>query len=328
MGEIDHGWALVLAAGEGQRLRALTTNPAGVPVPKQFCTLEHGPSLLQQAMLRAESVAARERICTIVAGQHRQWWVEQLETLPAANIIVQPRNCGTANGILLSLLRIVERDPGARITVLPADHYVRDEDQLVHSLRLAAGADHAAESEILLLGLTPRTADVELGYIVPGAERRGSGHREVERFVEKPPVSAARALIGQGALWNSFIMTAEARALLSLFGRRHPGIVVAMRAALDRDAEGSGGGGALAEFYEHLPPLDFSRDILEGQERHLRVLPVPECGWSDLGTPQRVGEVLQGGPSRHSAGGRHVGARDFLSLAAQYRQLAAVRASA
>ena len=51
-------WALVLAAGEGSRLRALTTTN-GVAVPKQFCSLQGGPSLLQEALHRAEAVAPR-----------------------------------------------------------------------------------------------------------------------------------------------------------------------------------------------------------------------------------------------------------------------------
>ena len=55
-------WALVLAAGEGSRLRALTTH-GGIAVPKQFCSLQGGPSLLQEAILRAEAVVPRQRIC-------------------------------------------------------------------------------------------------------------------------------------------------------------------------------------------------------------------------------------------------------------------------
>ena len=53
------------------------------------------------------------------------------------------------------------------------------------------------------------------------------------------------------------------------------------------------GKAALGELYERLPNLDFSRDVLEGAEDTLRVLAVPGCGWSDLGTPQRVVECVR-----------------------------------
>jgi hypothetical protein len=50
---------------------------------------------------------------------------------------------------------------------------------------------------------------------------------------------------------------------------------------------------AIVDLYNRLPELDFSRDLLQGQEHKLCVLRAPTCGWSDLGTPRRVGETLR-----------------------------------
>ena len=50
---------------------------------------------------------------------------------------------------------------------------------------------------------------------------------------------------------------------------------------------------ALTELYERLPATDFSRDVIEGAEQLLRVVRAPVCGWSDLGTPNRVAELLR-----------------------------------
>ena len=134
---MNNTWALVLAAGEGSRLRALTTH-RGVAVPKQFCSLVGGPSLLEEAILRAEAIVPRQRVCTVVAEQHRVWWEEALRFMPRRNVIVQPQNRGTAVGLLLPLLHIAQRDPQARVVILPSDHYVRDEAVLARSLRQAA----------------------------------------------------------------------------------------------------------------------------------------------------------------------------------------------
>ncbi|HEY0940883.1 MAG TPA: sugar phosphate nucleotidyltransferase [Steroidobacter sp.] len=124
-----HQWALVLAAGDGSRLRALTTQPCGTPVPKQYCSLNGGPTLLEDAMARARAQVAPERVCAIVAQQHHRWWsaLDALATLPQANLIVQPRNRGTAIGILYSLLHILSQDAQAQVLLLPSDHYVADE---------------------------------------------------------------------------------------------------------------------------------------------------------------------------------------------------------
>ena len=317
MSDSDNLWALVLAAGDGRRLRGLTTTRGGLAIPKQFCSLESGPSLLREALTRAGAVAAPERLCAIVAAQHRRWWDGQLADLDPANVIVQPQNRGTAIGMLLPLIHILERDPDARIVVLPSDHHVRDEARLARALRYAAAPPPGEWAEILLLGLEPTMADSQLGYIVP-QRQVGHPHHAVERFVEKPDTDAAERLREQGALWNTFIFAADGQALLKLFERRCPDILAALRDAVCREPAGRIPWEALASLYEALPDLDFSRSILQGQERHLRVLPIPDCGWSDLGTPQRVVEVLSALPrasrddTRAAAGGLAV-----LSLAAQ-----------
>src|SRR5437762_5691423 len=127
-------WAVVLAAGEGSRLRALTTTSSGIAVPKQFCSLRGGASLLEEALQRAAAVARIERISTVVAEQHADWWCRSLAGLPPANVFVQPQNRGTALGILLALLHIFERDPHARVVILPADHHVGVEPVLARAL--------------------------------------------------------------------------------------------------------------------------------------------------------------------------------------------------
>ena len=59
-------WAIVLAAGDGSRLSNLTKAATGRVVPKQFCSLRGGPSLLEDALARAACVVARKRILVVV----------------------------------------------------------------------------------------------------------------------------------------------------------------------------------------------------------------------------------------------------------------------
>lgn len=311
-------WALLLAAGDGRRLSELTTKK-GLTVPKQFCSLRRGPSLLQSALQRAAAVTSAERICAVVAADHRGWWSEQLECLSTDNIFVQPRNRGTANGVLFPVLSILQRDPDARILLLPSDHYVQDENTLEESIS-AVTRLRPPSPEIVLLGLQPREADPELGYIVPGRDRAG-GYREVERFVEKPLPPLAQQLIDTGALWNAFIVAADSQALLKLFERRSPDIVQALSEILSAPSSDVSREQRLFELYEALPGLDFSRHILQGHEHHLRVLPVPECGWSDLGTPRRVADVLRElEDDRSFLVSRGTGEARYLSLAAQHER--------
>ena len=307
-------WALVLAAGEGSRLRGLTRDERGVAIPKQFCSLQGGPCLLQEALQRAAAVAPLQRICTVVAEQHRQWWTPVLSYLPEENVIAQPQNRGTAHGILLPLLRIAKRDPEAIVVLLPADHYLRDEEAMAQSLRRAADLASSDRGSIYLLGIAPEEADAELGYIVPSspAQQDAAG---VLRFIEKPNAARAQALLDQGALWNAFIMAASVRALLGLFDNRFTATIAAMRGF-----EGAG----LESLYQKLENVDFSRDVLQGKESRLKVLTVPHCGWTDLGTPERVGLILE--QLQDSERARLAYFPAHVSLADQYQRLRANRA--
>ncbi len=318
---MDNGvnaWALVLAAGEGKRLRSLTTTPSGTVVPKQFCSLRDGPSLLHEALQRARAVSSAARTCVVVAEQHRQWWATQLRLLPPANIIVQPQNCGTANGILLPLLHIAARDADAHLVVLPSDHHIREESVLARSLRRAVEQLPWRSDEVVLMGIGPEGLDPEFGYIISG---RGDarGLLEVEQFVEKPAPAQARELMQRGALWNAFIIVSTAPALLALFQQRTPQILADMREAVRHDLRSPTSAGATAELYRRLPQIDFSRDILPGQERHLRVLPVPPCGWSDLGTPEHVARALRQAPAGERSPAEPW-SRGLLSLDLQYER--------
>lgn len=313
-----HHWALVLAAGEGSRLRSLTTATDGVPVPKQFCSLDGGPSLLQEALQRAGSIAPTERICTVVAEGHRRWWSDPLAGLPAGNVVVQPRNRGTAIGILLPLLHLARRDLRACVALLPSDHYVRDERVLARSLRHAMADVSLYSDDVLLLGIGPEEPDPELGYVLPGPAD-GTGLAPVAEFVEKPSLVQASELIARGALWNSFIVVARLEALLALYERRFPEVVTALDLAIERGRLDDPH--AVAELYERLPDMDFSRHLLQGQERHLKLVGIPSCGWSDLGTPRRVADALRRQERRAP---RPVGLQvpgAILDLAAQHHRL-------
>ncbi len=284
-------WALLLAGGEGTRLSSLTTTPGGLTVPKQFCSLHGGVSLLEETLSRAAVVAPRRRMLAVVADRHRRWWEAPLWSIPPLNIIVQPENKGTAVGLLLPLLHLAQRNPSATVVVLPSDHFVRDEAVLAQSLQHAARLAHADHQHVYLLGLVPERIDPELGYIVPEGRTR-LGVAPVRRFVEKPAFDIASRLIDNGALWNVFIVAASARALLGLYTKRYPDLIARMPDAVEKARLCTPDALAAERLYTSLPTLDFSRDVLEGQETALRVLTVPACGWSDLGTPQRVAETL------------------------------------
>jgi mannose-1-phosphate guanylyltransferase len=307
----DETWAVVLAAGEGTRLRDLTTTAAGETIPKQFCSINQRECLLELALQRAGAVAKPEQVCTVVAAQHRRWWQQPLRLMPSRNIFVQPRNRGTAIGTALSLLHIERLNPNATVILLPADHFVRDEESLANSLRYAAQSAVENPNMVYLLGAEPDSPDTELGYILPGRQSQAKA-ADVLEFIEKPDDKLAQRLIASGALWNMFIVAGRSQTLLNLLDKAF-NFVSVMRSAMQ--GSGAGAVGAMARLYAELPFVDFSRDVLAHYPGSLKVHAVPGCGWTDLGTPKRVLETIQEALSRSGTGGRQIPAALYLDLA-------------
>jgi mannose-1-phosphate guanylyltransferase len=276
-------WAIVLAAGQGTRLSALTTH-GGVATPKQFCSLRGGRSLLGDALARAAQVVAWDRIVVTVAAEHRAFWQDELASLPAENVVVQPRNQGTAPGILYPLLTILERDPEARIVVLPSDHFVEKESVLAVSLRLALEALEREGEPLVLLGITPDAPETGYGWITSHRDR--GALEKVATFVEKPPLGRARELMADGGVWNSFVFAARGSTLTAMFEAELPRLYSRLQDAVR--APWRKRRAIVEAAYERLESADFSRDLLERCEERLWLYRVPACGWTDLGTPERV----------------------------------------
>src|SRR5579871_4380274 len=99
--ELTKRWGIVLAGGDGLRLRPLTRYICGDDRPKQFCPLYDGVTLLKQARARAERSILREQILYSLTLHHQPYYLRDLGDCPSQRI-VQPLNKGTAPAIVFS----------------------------------------------------------------------------------------------------------------------------------------------------------------------------------------------------------------------------------
>jgi mannose-1-phosphate guanylyltransferase len=280
-------WVMVLAAGEGSRVRALTRDLHGNPAPKQFSSVDGKTTLLGSTLQRARRIAPSENIVTIVAAEHERWWRSELMDFPQDNIIVQPENRGTAAGILLPEMWIARHDDSATVVILPSDHYVESEKTLEDTVVDAVAAVTHSQAPVVLLGIEPDGPEQEYGWIVPCPGAAKCPHR-VASFREKPDACTAASLLRHGALLNTFIVVADSRCLLGLFKEKVPELWQCFDRTVGNASSGSWPHDDLVDLYHSIPSLDFSKDILESVAEQLWVYPVPSCGWTDLGTPARL----------------------------------------
>lgn len=116
------------------------------------------PSLLREQLERAVALAPRLQVCAVLTKDERSRLEGPLWFLPRSNVFARPEQIGTAAGILLALLRILERDPGARVVLLPSSQQAHDEEAFRESL-LNAAADVAHKPEnVILLSVEPDAA--------------------------------------------------------------------------------------------------------------------------------------------------------------------------
>lgn len=285
-------WVVVLAGGEGRRLAATAVARYGYPRPKQYCDFGDGP-LLCQTIQRALRLVPEDRVVVVTSRGHRADADECLARYPAVRRVEQPFGRDTTPGILLPLSRVLAEDPDARVVVLPSDHAVADVDGFVGRVRDAARSLVHHPEDLLLLGAESLWAEDGYGWIVPMIPA-GGRWPAVAAFHEKPTPAQARELVDQGALVNTFVMVGAGRTFVDLCRLHVPAWPQALLGADDAGVEHA---------YATLPPSNFSFDVLVPARTRLRVVPLPEVGWSDIGTPDRLDRAL--GHPRPAAAGAH-----------------------
>jgi len=291
----EHHWGVILAGGEGVRLRSLTRLVSGDDRPKQFCALLGGTTLLNQTRRRIRRSISQRRTLFVLLRAHECFYTQELRGVPPAQTVVQPRNRGTLPALLASLMHIVDRDRRAVVGIFPSDHYYADEQQFRAGVELAFGMAETNPESVVLLGAPAKHAETGYGWIEAEAQLSPHSHDgllRVKRFWEKPSPPVARDLLERGCVWNTFVMVGRAQAFLDMARSGAPELYRAFETMRDRSWPETYEE-AMRAVYEGIETSDFSQSILSANPEMLRVLCLGDVGWSDLGEPGRVIGVLE-----------------------------------
>jgi mannose-1-phosphate guanylyltransferase len=285
-----HFWAVLLAGGDGIRLRDLTLRIVGDHRPKQFCAITGSESLLRQTRTRLAPLFSGDRQVFVLSCAHERYYNEELVDAGDSVVVAQPTNRGTAIGIIVALIQIMQADQDAIVGLFPSDHYYTDDESFRLMVRSATSAAARFPESLIIVGAEAEYAETDYGWVEPGAtvlQTQAGPLCRVNGFWEKPALPRARALLQSGCLWNTFITVGSAHTFLELLCSEVPEVVLSItRALADKD---------LATTYARMLSVDFSRDILAHQAKKLLVLCNSGSGWADLGSPDRVLGLLAKG---------------------------------
>ena len=298
--------ALILAGGDGVRLSSFTREVFGYHLPKQFCPLFEGKTLLEQTLHRVSLLVPPSQTLTVLNRAHRQFYTPLLSGTPTRNLFIQPANRGTTPAILCGLFRLAETGHTGPVAIFPSDHYVSDDSLFMQHVYAALRAVDCSPQLTVLLGIAPDGPETEYGWIEPGSplslpDAGTSKISRIRRFLEKPSPEVARELYDRNYLWNSFVLIANPTTLLSLIAKALPELYSTLS-----DVRPFFGGAAGAEIlqiiYRQLPSADFSASVLAALPADFSVLPVKGVSWSDLGDPKRMVAAISNS-GRHILGG-------------------------
>jgi mannose-1-phosphate guanylyltransferase len=289
-------WAVILAGGEGLRLRPLTEYVCGDSRPKQFARLLGPQSLLRQTLERTALGIPWARTVVVAHRSHVAYLAEEFAGLAAPQVLLQPDDRGTAAAILLAAHQIAAREPDAIVAIFPSDHFIRGAAAFMH--HIVAVAEHVRRhaGPLVLLGAVPTDPQPQYGWIRRGALLGDVGGEPLHRvagFTEKPHPDAARIACARGDLWSTFVLVGAAQALLGLGWQAAP-LVSERLAEIRWGTTVEQEAASIASAYARIARLDFSRGILEQQPSLLTVSQLPpSVVWSDWGTLDRVVSSLR-----------------------------------
>ena len=261
---------VLMCGGAGTRLWPASRGARA----KQFLDLLGGDSLFRRTLARTACEAFYPPL--VICGAEHVALVRAQAEGYQPTLLVEPVARNTAGAVALA---VAAADPAALLLVMPSDHVIED----IPAFRQAvARAQPVAKDDwIVTFGITPDRPETGFGYIAAGAPLGEDGFA-VDRFVEKPPLEEAEAMLAAGGYsWNAGIFLFRAARMRDAMLTHCRPIFEAADKAM---AAGMRDGDALyadAIEFAKAPADSIDYAVMEKDDR-VAVVPVA-MGWSDLG---------------------------------------------
>jgi mannose-1-phosphate guanylyltransferase len=285
-------YAVIMAGGRGERFWPLSRREK----PKQFLPLLGHRSMLQLTADRLKGLLGPEDIYVVTDISYRELVQEQLPQLDPSHIICEYCGRDTAAAAGLAAVYIQGRDPQSIMLVLPADHFIADQEAFQKTIRVAASLAEGGEW-VLTIGIKPNRPETGYGYIQQGEFRQkieGIDVYKTQAFHEKPDQETALAYLASNTyLWNSGIFVWRSDLFLDLIARYLPQLDKGLH-FIARNLGSEMEQDIIKEVYEKLPKISIDYGIME---KCNQVLVIPAFfAWDDVGSWAALERYRQADP--------------------------------
>jgi len=269
---------VILAGGAGTRLWPLSTAER----PKHLLPLLGDRSLFELTLERFGDAFGSP---IIVANRAQE---QELRALVGRDtrIILEPMKRDSAAAIALAAVLAEEQE---LLLICPSDHHIADLASFHQAITLARPAAEAGK--IVTFGIEPDHPATGFGYIAAG---EGEGVRPVARFIEKPPLERAEAMLAEGGhYWNAGIFLASARSWREELERYAPAILAAAREGIELAVRDGPVIRVDEPAFSRSPAKSIDYAVMEHSDR-VAVVPI-SMGWSDVGSWTAVFDAMDKG---------------------------------
>jgi mannose-1-phosphate guanylyltransferase len=298
--------ALIMAGGGGTRFWPKSRQKR----PKQFLSLGHDRTFLQQAYDRIAAQVAPEQMWVITADMYRAETTRQVPVLPADHVIGEPIGKDTAACIGLGAALIARQDTSAVMLVMPADHVIEPVEEFRRAVQVAEQLVDQHPKALITFGIPPSHPATGYGYIHRGSEvtnQQGIAVYQVQEFREKPKQDVAEGYLASGEyFWNSGIFVWKATTILDALRQRQPKIYEAV-SRIATSSKSARLSSIIRTEYDKLDRISIDFAVMEHAKEAL-VIRAP-FRWDDVGSWLAVERMHKQDTEGNTVLAKHCGMR-------------------
>lgn len=257
--------------------------------PKQFFPIVKGKSFFQVTVNRFKKGFKPEDILVSTELQYVHFIREQAPEIPKENIIGEPERRDNLGAVGLVAAIVEKRFPGEVMFFSWSDHFVRDEEEFMRAVKVAA--DYTQKTGIpVSVNEKPTFPSVHNGWLEQGKrviKKDGYSLYEIKRFIEKPDLKTAKKFLranhryfihtGYGA-WRSDKMLSYFK---DIRPKEYKGLLKIMDAWGKKSYDF-----VLKSEYHKFEKISVDLGLFEKLPSDLRLNIPMSVGWEDAGTWQ------------------------------------------